>query len=165
MNRPQSQQLLIIAALTTTAVLGAVAVGWHYFHNIESSPTVPFWTDAYRSIMYNPKEKEILTNFDKFSRAAKLLESEIENIQSGLQPFEDGISKGSESNIFFDMKKLLLELSLDIDHIFGKLDHTDLTDAVSLRAKRKELIDIFAAQANKVDRLIRTVEIIESKIV
>ncbi len=161
MNRPQSHQLLIIAAVTTTAVLGAV--GWHYFHNKESQPTLPFWTDVYRSMMYNPKEREILKTFDKFNRAAKLLESEMDNIQSGLQPFEDGISKGSEINIFLGFKKLLLELSLDIDHIFGKLDHTDLTDAVSLRAKRKELIDIFAAQANKVDRLIRMVEMIESK--
>lgn len=162
-SQPTKSQLLGIAAMTATVAIAGYA---YWSHN--SQPQTQFspsiWTEIYRSMVYSKKEQEVLLKFDQFNHAAQLLQTELEEAGEKMKIFSQQGTGGMQHNKEFQaLKKQVLELSCDIDHIFGKLDHMDLSGAANMRAQRKQLVDIFAAKAKSVDHLIQNLQLIEEK--
>jgi hypothetical protein len=158
------RQLFFALGIVTTATVAVV--GYTYFRREEDPNfSLPIWTELYRSLVYTEKEQNLLLKFDQFSHASRLLQNEIDIAEKSLQPYQqeclDGVKVGSQQ--FLSLKKQMLELSCDIDHIFGKLDIIDLSNAVGLRAQRKQLVDVFAAKAKQIDGLIQAIELIENQ--
>ena len=157
---------LFFGVMVTVATVAVV--GYSYYSSLEAKDDKQFsmsiWTEIYRSLTYTAKEQEILLKFDQFNHAAQLLQNETDKLEKCLRPYLDNVNSESiQSHQYQVFKKQVLELSCDIDHIFGKLDNMDLSSAASLRGQRKQLVDLFAAKAKHIDQFIQKLEMTENQ--